>query len=223
MKREQLHIFISNVLIHYIFGAHTFVSDEVEQIKVYHRSMDDYMKWAENRIEQLFYEFDEDEPFSGGNILRLDRKLVGIFPFMERVVDRTELISDTIELFKTLSVNDSTSEPESVPPPSPELSPAPAPAPIIASAPECPSVSLSPTSEKMDPLNSVVGDFTVLPETPPHLYVPVNNVISLNQSIHKLRKAVSDIGGKSAFLLTKANATKILAKYNKGVLLYSEL
>lgn len=97
MVNDKISVFISNVLLNYMFNFQILSSNELSAISTYWFSIEEYLSWAKFRMEKVCYEY-SDKPKTAQTIRSLDKKLIDIFPFMARVPDRTYVMTQAFNL-----------------------------------------------------------------------------------------------------------------------------
>ena len=218
---KYIQSFVSNAILFFLFNDADLIApnSSIKRFNMYD-DIDDYLIWAKKRIETAFYELSGSDISPAEKIRRVDRKLIQIFPFLTRVIDRSYMIErflTALELFEIGEAeSDSSLEQGSLNEASPEKQ-------EEIQVKESPQVQAE-ESPPSPPVLVVRRPF--VPISPsrasPSLIGPQNNTpraepVPLNQSLHKLRRAAQDVGIQYPFLLSKKELAEKLAAYNDGL------
>jgi two-component SAPR family response regulator len=65
-----------------------------------YNDINEYISWAVTRVETLFYQYINDETPTFLKIKYIDKQLIGTFPFLYRMTDRTMILDKFIECLK---------------------------------------------------------------------------------------------------------------------------
>jgi hypothetical protein len=232
--------FVSNTILFFLFNGTELIdaNPSIQKFNMYD-DIEDYLVWSERRVEALFCECSNRSWAPATIMRRVDQKLLQIFPFLTRIVDRSYVIErfmTALELFDAADDEAPRFSTEAEPPVAEAAAPeepgdVAAPEPINDTSddsnllPKTPPSTPQTSSEQLQPpsLAEALRQMRAEPDLPVEACPPPEKLVNLDQSVYKLRRIAYDLGLKNAFSLSKKQAVDKLGRYNAGLLTQTEL
>ena len=241
---------VSKIILFFMFNTVEFADvkdNSYSRVAVYD-DLDEYISWAERRVDLLFCKCSSSEMSLAEKIKGIDTGIIQIFPFLGRIADRSLLIEKSLfyqDLFEkeqeekrqtteadSAEIEEEEVEEEVLVPPVRFVEPQPEevlvppvrfvePQPEEARAP--PVHVVEPQHEKKDVEPQHAQKQDALPKSPVYFPKEGEKIQWENKTVAVLRNELNKAGVKNAFLLTKMQAIEKARRFNAGQLPLSEL
>ncbi len=226
---------VSKIILFFMFNTVEFADvkdNSYSRVAVYD-DLDEYISWAERRVDLLFCKCSSSEMSLAEKIKGIDTGIIQIFPFLGRIADRSLLIEKSLfyqDLFEkeqeekrqtaeadAAEIEEEEVEEEVLVPPVRFVEPQPE----EVRAP--PVRFVEPQHEKKDVEPERAQKQDALPKSPVYFPKEGEKIQWENKTVAVLRNELNKAGVKNAFLLTKMQAIEKARRFNAGQLPLSEL